>query len=520
MDIKDIKKVAIYLRKSRPNEDMDVLWKHRQTLIEYAEKNGWKYELYEEVESGSSLYNRDEMNRLLKDIVAGHHDGLLIMEFQRLTRGDELDYGELMRALRYANCYFITPNSILDPNNKNDKMILRVQGAFATHELDTTIERFQNGKRAGAKAGRLTNGNPPYPYYKERKIIKDEKGYMRIDFDILVDEEKRKVYEKIKEMYIDEKLGTEKIAINLNQQGYKSPGGSVWSSNAVLRLLLHEFHMGIVKYGKYEWRETIDGKRKPTRKRDVDEIAVTRDNARGDWEQLKTEEEHQKILKINKSNQKVPDRAKQGVFPTSSLMYCKKCGYSMKYNIGEIEKKTGKQYTYTKCNHKDPVGNKCTQRGLKMKEDFYEALYNTVITSFVNSDIIERAQVDQKVVEKMETERESLNKELKKQEKALERLEENYLYNQDYTSIEYQKFKKLLNEKIKDIKKEIAKIEKDIINATSYSRKELEQKINKFKKEWKKAKTAQEQNVLLKTIVKRIEYDRNGDDVTLEVEYL
>ncbi|WP_434512014.1 hypothetical protein [Desulfitobacterium sp. AusDCA] len=49
---------------------------------------------------------------------------------------------------------------------------------------------------------------------------------------------------------------------------------------------------------------------------------------------------------------------------------------------------------------------------------------------------------------------------------------------------------------------------------------ELENKIKMFKKQWRKATTAKEQNDLLKTIVKRIFYNRERDNVTLEIEYL
>lgn len=44
----NIKKVAIYLRKSRDDADIDdILSKHRSRLVEYATKNKWTYDIYE-----------------------------------------------------------------------------------------------------------------------------------------------------------------------------------------------------------------------------------------------------------------------------------------------------------------------------------------------------------------------------------------------------------------------------------------------------------------------------------------
>jgi site-specific DNA recombinase len=91
----------------------------------------------------------------------------------------------------------------------------------------------------------------------------------------------------------------------------------------------------------------------------------------------------------------VPKKSRAGCFPTTGLMFCKKCGYSMKYSVdSKPNKKTGKVYNYTKCYHIDPYGNKCTQRGIKMDEDFYKALYDMIIGSYLNTDHSSQIQSD------------------------------------------------------------------------------------------------------------------------------
>ncbi len=54
---------------------------------------------------------------------------------------------------------------------------------------------------------------------------------------------------------------------------------------------------------------------------------------------------------------------------------------------------------------------------------------------------------------------------------------------------------------------------------SKYSTSQMKRKIEWFKREWAKVSSPKDQNVLLKSIVKKIYYDRNGDTVTLDIEY-
>ena len=254
-------------------------------------------------------------------------------------------------------------------------------------ELNLIKSRFKWGKIQSVKKGRLANGNPPFPYEKIRKVVEDEKGRVRIDFDIVVNQEKNQVYQRIKQMYLNG-MGTERIAFQLNRENIQSPGNKKWSSTTIQRLLIHEFHMGKIVYGRYEWKKKpLTGDREVV-KRDESEWIV----GYGNHQKLKTEEEHNKIMEIMSRNQKIPRKSRAGVFPTSGLLVCKKCGRMMTYSWGRVEKKTGKLYHYTKCYYKNEFGEKCPQKGVKMNEDFYNALYNTIINNYINAKRIKKIQ--------------------------------------------------------------------------------------------------------------------------------
>lgn len=147
---KDIKDVAIYLRKSRGDIDVDILSKHRLALTELAEENKWNYKIFsEDIVSGERLATRSKMSKLLDSIEDGNFNAVLVMAYDRLSRGSSKDFGTIIEVLQYANCYIITPDRIYNPNNNNDLTMLGIQGVFANTELRTIVNRLVNGKKMG-----------------------------------------------------------------------------------------------------------------------------------------------------------------------------------------------------------------------------------------------------------------------------------------------------------------------------------------------------------------------------------
>lgn len=512
-DLTRVKKVAIYLRKSRGDEDADVVAKHRARLIEYAQRNKWEYQIFNEnVVTGESLIERPVVTELLRRVEKREFDGVLVVHWDRLSRGDTSDFGIIKNVFQFSNTYIITPERSYDLNDYADLTVLGIQSVMSNTELNIIKERLLNGKKDGAKMGRLTNGNPPYPYEKIRCITQDEKGRVKVDFTIIVNEEKNAVYQRIKQMYL-QGINTEKIAFQLNKEGIPSPSGKMWSSTAINRLLKHEFHTGKVIYGKYKWTKTPLSNKLEIRKRDENEWST----GIGSHPILKTQEEHEKIMEIMNRNQKIPRKSRAGTFPTSGLLVCKKCGRTMAYSFGRVEKKTGKLYHYTKCYYKNEFGEKCPQKGVKMNEDFYNALYNTIINNYINAKRIKKIQENKEEKKQREKLIKEKKAKLEKEEDALRKARK-FLEEGVYDISDFTNTKKEREPVIQRLKKEIAELENEI--EYIYSDEELKKMIDNFKKNWHKATTAQEQNKLLRSIVKKIYYNREGNTVTFEIEYL
>jgi len=494
----DIKHVAIYLRKSRDaGEYDDVLSKHRDTLFAIATSQNWTYRLYEEIGSGESIAKRKKMQQLLTHVDEGYYDGVLVMDIDRLGRGEHADWAKICEAFLYSETYVITPQKIYDLSEEQDEMFFDFQEIFAKMEYKMIKKRMKQGKVAGAKKGMWTNGRPPYPYV-----------YNSATRQVEVDEEKRKIYRLIIEKYLSG-LNAQKISEWLNQckiappyAGKRNKHG--WSNNSVLRLLINEIHLGYVIYGK---TRNIRGSVQLVEKEDWIKV-------KGTHEPLKTEEEHDLVLTKIAQNNIIPKKTRSGMLPLSGLLYCAKCGRTMQYR-----RFVGKKETYwsTVCVHTYSDGRKCNQKGRKLDVVFNHALYS-VITK-IDKQTLQMVDATISQYSEIATLLEIKQKELVQTEQAIEKLFELY---EDGT-ISKQRFSDRMavhEKKKKEAQGDIEKYRQILaVNADVVTMENIKNRVSEFKEVWSTASTPSEQNKAYRLLIDRIVYDREENEVTLEVLY-
>lgn len=118
-----------YLRKSRSDDPTlsvdEVLSRHREILKNWEERNldGFVPEenIYREVVSGETLDGRPEILRILKRIEDPRIKAILVVDVQRLSRGDLEDCGRLIKLLRYTKTHVITPQKTYDLDDEYDR---------------------------------------------------------------------------------------------------------------------------------------------------------------------------------------------------------------------------------------------------------------------------------------------------------------------------------------------------------------------------------------------------------------
>ena len=124
------KKYAMYLRKSRADLELEAmgegetLARHQHMLENLAAKHEIhpdQIPIYKEVVSGDSIDEKPEMQRLLADVYANTYDGVLVVEVERLARGNTKDQGEVADAFQASSTNIITPAKVYDPNNEFDQ---------------------------------------------------------------------------------------------------------------------------------------------------------------------------------------------------------------------------------------------------------------------------------------------------------------------------------------------------------------------------------------------------------------
>ena len=135
-------KVAIYLRKSRQDEEAEkrgeheTLSRHRSTLLKLAkEKNLNIIEIKEEVLSGESISYRPKMLELLDEVKRGLYDAVLVMDIDRLGRGNMQDQGLILDTFKQSRTKIITPRKTYDLSNEFDEEYSEFEAFMARKEL-------------------------------------------------------------------------------------------------------------------------------------------------------------------------------------------------------------------------------------------------------------------------------------------------------------------------------------------------------------------------------------------------
>jgi len=146
-------KVAIYVRVSTQDQTVD---NQKLPLIQYAERMGWQYEIFEEKESTRNTrpIQWDLYNRLLKK----EFDGLLIYKFDRWARSTK-ELIEHVEKMVEKDIAVFSYSENIDLSSSMGRAMLTIISAFAQLERDLIRERTLAGL-ARARAQGKTLGRP------------------------------------------------------------------------------------------------------------------------------------------------------------------------------------------------------------------------------------------------------------------------------------------------------------------------------------------------------------------------
>lgn len=493
--------VLEYDRKSRSDDPLlsveEVLEKHGAILDEYARKNLGgsipESQKYKEVGSSETIDGRPEMLRLLKTIESQNIKAILVVDVQRLSRGDLEEAGRLIKLLRYTNTCVLTPNRSYDLRDEYDRDAFERELKRGNEYLEYYKKIQARGKLASIKKGNYVGSVAPYGFerttVKEGKVIcptlkekKDEADVVRMIFN----------------WYCNEDIGVTMICRRLEKMNIKTKTGcSNWKPSIIFSILENVHYIGCVRWN---WRKTVivieDQEIKKLRpKAKVDEYLIFE----GKHDGIVSEEIFNKAQEIRGKRH----RAKSNTTlknPFSGLMYCK-CGAKMGYNT---YKKDGVEFAPPKlvCNNQVH----CKSGSAKF-EDVLEYVCNSLRECIEDFELrIEHQENDstklhKKLVENLERKYKEL------EEKELAQWDAQYNPDLKMPTHIFQKLnEKLLKEKDK-VRLALCEARDSIPVQVDY-----QEKIYKFTDvlnilEDKNA-SAVKKNNYLKDIIERIDYER------------
>lgn len=490
---------CMYLRKSRADLEAETrgegetLKRHEEILLELAKKIKISIsKIYREIESGETIAARPVMQELLSDIEKDMWKGVLVVEVERLARGDTIDQGIVAQAFKYTNTKIITPMKIYDPSNEFDEEYFEFGLFMSRREYKTINRRLQQGRIQSVKEGKYLGAVAPYGY--KRKKLENQKGYTLEPI-----EKESKIVKLIYKWYTEtNRIGVSLIMNKLNEMKIPSRKGGDWTTSTIRGILSNPVYIGKIKWNsRPEKKKVVEGEIITERPRADKENWILVDGLHDPIIDEKTYYLAQKYLSKNPSLP-VPTRHKVKN-PLAGLIVCGVCGRKMKRKPYKNGSPSTLMCDGPTCPNVSSPLYLVEEKLLQALEDWLK-VYKLEIKrqeetgNNLETDIIEKS------IESINNELETLNKQLN----SLHDFLEQGVYNIDT----FMKRSKILNDKINIAKENKKELENKLNNISSVeeSKKTIIPKVEKVLETYNRLETPKEKNELLKEVIDKVIY--------------
>lgn len=497
----------IYLRKSRADMEAEArgegetLARHEHALLEFAKCQHLNItQIYKEIVSGDTIAARPVMQKLLTEVEQGLWSGVLVMEIERLARGDTIDQGIVAQTFKFSETKIITPMKTYDPNNEFDEEYFEFGLFMARREYKTINRRLQRGRLASVKEGKYVASIAPFGY--KRIKLQNDKGY-----SLAVVPENAQIVTQIFSWYvygIDEnggkrRLGIQKIARMLNELKVPPIRHDYWQKETIRDILINPVYIGKVRWN---WRpvksKMVDGKTQKERPRNYDEDCVLADGLHDaiiDKEVFELAQEY-----ISNAPPCPVGYKNELINPLAGIIICGKCGRSMVFRKG-YSKPDYIVCHARACNNVSAPFQLVEKRlleSLRQWIDNYELKWKSKAKQIpINSHIIEKS------LKKAQNDIDILEKQLSTTYDLLEQ----GIYSKD----QFLERSRVLSARIDDAKKGYANIESEweTANQRYKTQTTIIPKVEHLLEVYATLETPAQKNNLLKGILEKVVYTKN-----------
>lgn len=396
-------KVAAYARVSTDLEEQEKSYAAQVDYYKnYITKNeDWEFvEVYaDEGISGLSTKKRDGFNRMIADALSGKINLILTKSISRFAR-NTVDTILTIRKLKEKDIEVIFEKENIKTLDPRCEMVLTIMSSLAQEESRSISQNCTWGQRK-----RFSDGKYSVAYSR----------FLGYDNDFKINEKEAEIVKLVYDLFINGKTYGE-IRDELRARHIKTvTGKTVWEISVIKNLLKNEKYCGDALLQKCYTKDYITKKH-------------VKNN--GNVSQYYVEKGHEGIIskeiyelaqiEINKrEKQKVRAR---DIF--SGKLYCKECGGKYYKNTDRSDD-LKKSWTVYKCDNKRNKGGCTLSHSIKIgvvKDKFVEELNSMLVEKPTLKELYKSQVIDLIDIEKVEIERDNLNKKIKEME-AMEKTE-------------------------------------------------------------------------------------------------
>ena len=482
---------AMYLRKSRaddPGEDvMDTLHRHESILRAVAKRGKYLVHedcIYREVVSGENIFSRPQMIRLLEDVTKGKYQSVLVVDIDRLGRGDMRDQGLILETFKAADTLIVTPEKVYDLNNEMDEELTEFKGFMARREYKMITKRLKRGREQTVRAGGFV-ADPPY-------------GWKRAKINNLPSLEPHETEGPIMQMIVEMYGNQEPISAiqeRLAAMGVYNRKGQPFCRSSIRHIATNPVNAGLIRWNRYKnIRKGQNGSPTGYEIENPPEDVIL---VKGVHQPQVSVEAYQKCVNVCKS--RAAPSVKKGLHgvvrnPLSGIVICSNCGSRM-----QMQHSSTKDTRTLLCTHpgcmpgvdivraeaamldilRDKLEEIRTGQGKKQQDKALAALQKSVHAAEKNIQI------------------------LKKQQDKLYTLLEQEVYSLEV----FKERNQVISQKLTDAQEQLKIMQDQVDDLSSRKEERLAQNIEDVLANYEYS-SIKEKNRLLKTVVEKAIYFR------------
>lgn len=244
-----MKKAALYIRVSTNHQiDKDSLPFQENELINYATYALGidQYEVFADAGYSGKDTDRPKYQEMMKRIREREFTHLVVWKIDRISR-NLIDFASMYDEIKQYDCVFVSRNEQFDTSSAMGEAMLKIILIFAELERKLTAERVYSIMLSRAEKGKWNGANCPMGY-----VWSDE-----AQFPVPYPEESE-IIKFIFNEYL--KLNSAvNVANILAENNIKTKRGGHWGSKGIVDIIRNPFYKGTYRYN---YRESARGKKK------------------------------------------------------------------------------------------------------------------------------------------------------------------------------------------------------------------------------------------------------------------